>query len=82
MTASRSETLTKIAAHIVEIVSIADLVPGSVLATDLHRIADLLRDLLNFISDLPGAFDETSPWWPEWIAAQALLRGGPTVSSA
>lgn len=76
MTVSRTETLSMIAEHIEEIVAVADLMPSPSLAADLHRIADLLRDLLMFIADLPEAFDGTSSWWPEWSAAQAALRDG------
>ncbi|MET3725929.1 hypothetical protein [Sphingomonas trueperi] len=81
VTVSRTETLSKIAGHIEEIVAVAKLMPDSSLVADLYRIADLLRDLLLFISELPDAFDETSPWWSKWSAAQALLRSGPTEPS-
>lgn len=81
VTISRTETLAKIACHIEEIVAVTKLMPDSSLVTDLYRIADMLRDLLLFISDLPDALDETSPSWSEWSAAQALLRSGPTEPS-
>lgn len=68
MAISRTQTLSKIAGHIEEIVTVADLMPNGTLAADLWRIADILRDLLLFISDLPEAFDETSARWAEWSA--------------
>ncbi len=78
MSVSRTETLSMIAGHIEEIVAIADMMPSGSLASDLHRIADMLRELLMFIADLPEALDETSSWWPEWSVAQATLRDGPS----
>lgn len=77
MIVSKTEVLTNIAARIEELDALARMMPDRSLAADLHRISGLLHAVLTLISDLPEAFDETSPWWPEWSAARALLRSGP-----
>jgi hypothetical protein len=73
MTIGRTGVLTNIAAHIKELHDVAALSPDPELNADIYRITGLLQAVIMLITELPNAFDDTSPWWAEWTAKQALL---------